>query len=91
VDPYVVVPDKSTCVDQQILKIQEAPDNVPVGEMPRHAVLIADRYVYNTFNDQGLMLTKSYLEPRLLSQEYFPFNKPVKLGVQYQFVTHFFT
>jgi DNA replication licensing factor MCM5 len=39
-NPYSVVPDESQFCDRQTLKIQEAPERVPTGEMPR-AVLIA--------------------------------------------------
>ncbi|ANB12391.1 MCM DNA helicase complex subunit MCM5 [Sugiyamaella lignohabitans] len=46
-DPYVIVHDRSTFIDQQVLKLQEAPDMVPVGEMPRHILLSADRYLTN--------------------------------------------
>lgn len=46
-DPYVVDHDKSVCVDQQILKLQESPDDVPVGELPRHVLLSADRDLTN--------------------------------------------
>jgi DNA replication licensing factor MCM5 len=46
-DPYVIVHDKSTFVDQQVLKLQESPDMVPVGEMPRHILVQADRYMTN--------------------------------------------
>lgn len=46
-DPYVVVHDKSTFIDQQVLKLQEAPDMVPVGEMPRHILLQVDRNLTN--------------------------------------------
>ncbi|KAN0100809.1 MCM2/3/5 family domain containing protein [Tylopilus felleus] len=64
-DPYIIVHSKSSFVDQQTLKLQEAPDMVPVGELPRHILLSADRYltgkvvpgsrivttgVYSTFN-----------------------------------------
>lgn len=64
-DPYVIVHSKSSFVDQQTLKLQEAPDMVPVGELPRHMLLAADRYltgkvvpgsriiatgIYSTFN-----------------------------------------
>ena len=38
-DPYVVIPDRSTYVDQQTLKLQECPEDVPTGEMPRHILL----------------------------------------------------
>ncbi|KAL2176331.1 MCM2/3/5 family-domain-containing protein [Thermothelomyces heterothallicus CBS 202.75] len=46
-DPYFVVHEKSKFVDQQIIKLQEAPDQVPVGELPRHVLVSADRYLTN--------------------------------------------
>ncbi|KAF5657884.1 minichromosome maintenance 5 (cell division control 46) [Fusarium heterosporum] len=46
-DPYFVVHEKSGFVDQQIIKLQEAPDQVPVGELPRHVLISADRYLTN--------------------------------------------
>lgn len=42
-DPFQVVVDRSTFVDQQQLKLQERPEDVPVGELPRAVTLIADR------------------------------------------------
>ncbi|TRY62701.1 hypothetical protein TCAL_00323 [Tigriopus californicus] len=42
-DPFFIMPDKCQCVDFQILKLQEAPDSVPHGEMPRHMSLFLDR------------------------------------------------
>ncbi|XP_003387600.1 PREDICTED: DNA replication licensing factor mcm5-A-like [Amphimedon queenslandica] len=45
VDPYFIVPDKCKCVDFQTLKLQEAPDAVPNGELPRHLQLYCDRYL----------------------------------------------
>jgi DNA replication licensing factor MCM5 len=44
-DPYLIIHPKSTFADQQILKLQEAPDMVPVGELPRHMLLSADRHL----------------------------------------------
>lgn len=44
-DPYAIVHDLSKFVDQQVIKLQEAPDMVPVGELPRHLTLTADRYL----------------------------------------------
>ncbi|KAI1730732.1 MCM2/3/5 family domain-containing protein [Ditylenchus destructor] len=44
-DPYHVVPDKSKCVDFQVLKLQETPEDVPHSEMPRHLQLYVDRYL----------------------------------------------
>lgn len=46
-DPYFVAHEKSKFVDQQIIKLQEAPDVVPVGELPRHVLVSADRYLTN--------------------------------------------
>ncbi|KAM6302833.1 DNA replication licensing factor MCM5 [Podargus strigoides] len=44
-DPYFIMPDKCTCVDFQVVKLQESPDAVPHGEMPRHLQLYCDRYL----------------------------------------------
>ncbi|KAH6686362.1 MCM2/3/5 family protein [Plectosphaerella plurivora] len=46
-DPYFVIHEKSQFSDQQIIKLQEAPDQVPVGELPRHVLVSADRYLTN--------------------------------------------
>lgn len=42
-DPFFVMPDKCKCVDFQILKLQELPDFVPQGEIPRHLQLFCER------------------------------------------------
>ncbi|OMJ14334.1 DNA replication licensing factor mcm5 [Smittium culicis] len=42
-DPYEIIPDKCIFVDQQTLKLQESPDFIPVGELPRHLVMSCDR------------------------------------------------
>ncbi|PSR80733.1 hypothetical protein PHLCEN_2v6649 [Hermanssonia centrifuga] len=44
-DPYLIIHSKSMFTDHQVLKLQEAPDMVPVGELPRHMLLSADRYL----------------------------------------------
>uniref|UniRef100_A0A8D3BYU6 DNA replication licensing factor MCM5 n=1 Tax=Scophthalmus maximus TaxID=52904 RepID=A0A8D3BYU6_SCOMX len=45
IDPYFIIPDRCVCVDFQTLRLQEAPDAVPHGEMPRHLQLYCDRYL----------------------------------------------
>uniref|UniRef100_A0A665UNN9 DNA replication licensing factor MCM5 n=1 Tax=Echeneis naucrates TaxID=173247 RepID=A0A665UNN9_ECHNA len=45
VDPYFIIPDRCVCVDFQTLRLQESPDAVPHGEMPRHMQLYCDRYL----------------------------------------------
>ena len=44
-DPFFIIPDKCHCVDFQVLKLQEAPESVPNGELPRHLQLYCDRYL----------------------------------------------
>ncbi|KAK6156577.1 hypothetical protein DH2020_010825 [Rehmannia glutinosa] len=48
VDPWIVVPDKSKYVDQQTLKLQENPEDVPTGELPRNMLLSVDRHLVQT-------------------------------------------
>eukprot|EP01138_Halocafeteria_seosinensis_P016423 gb/GECG01016754.1/.p1 GENE.gb/GECG01016754.1/~~gb/GECG01016754.1/.p1 ORF type:complete len:754 (+),score=107.58 gb/GECG01016754.1/:1-2262(+) len=42
-DPFHIRPDRSQYMDQQTLKLQESPESVPTGEMPRHMLLSVDR------------------------------------------------
>lgn len=42
-DPFVILPEKCKYVDQQTWKLQEAPEQVPTGEMPRSIMLTVDR------------------------------------------------
>ena len=42
-DPYIIVPEECIYKDHQTLKIQEAPELVPTGEMPRSYVVTVDR------------------------------------------------
>lgn len=44
-DPYVVLPDEGRYVDNQVLKLQELPEAVPTGEMPRSISLSCERYL----------------------------------------------
>lgn len=44
-DPYLILADNSEYVDQQRLKLQENPESVPTGELPRHLSLALDRYL----------------------------------------------
>jgi len=42
-DPFVIVPDKCVYVNTQKLKLQENPEDVPTGEMPRQIWLSLER------------------------------------------------
>ena len=41
--PYIIYPDECSFVDQQTLKLQECPECVPTGEMPRSLLLATER------------------------------------------------
>ena len=41
--PYATVPDDCSFVDQQTLKLQESPEMIPMGEMPRSVLLAVER------------------------------------------------
>jgi len=43
--PFNVVTELCTFTDQHVMKLQELPESVPVGEMPRSIVLMADRHL----------------------------------------------
>lgn len=40
---YEIMVDKSVYVDSQTLKLQESPETIPTGEMPRHIMLSCER------------------------------------------------
>jgi DNA replication licensing factor MCM5 len=44
-DSWVVISEECTCWASQQIKLQEFPEDVPVGEMPRHIELYASRYL----------------------------------------------
>ncbi|KAG8829817.1 minichromosome maintenance protein 5 [Serendipita sp. 399] len=46
-DPYMIMHPKCSFVDHQTMKLQEAPDMVPVGELPKHMLLSVDRQLTN--------------------------------------------
>ncbi|GMH37088.1 hypothetical protein BSKO_04961 [Bryopsis sp. KO-2023] len=49
-DSYSVVPQKSKFVDQQTLKLQERPEDVPTGDLPRTMKLVVDRAMVDRVN-----------------------------------------
>ena len=44
-DPYIIVSEECSYVDLQYLKIQELPEDVPTGEMPRSIQVVCTRYL----------------------------------------------
>ncbi|KAJ8609958.1 hypothetical protein CTAYLR_008090 [Chrysophaeum taylorii] len=47
-NPYVLMGDLCRFIDQQTLKLQELPEAVPTGEMPRSILLVCDRNLVDT-------------------------------------------
>lgn len=47
-DPWIVLPGKSRFVDQQTLKLQERPEDVPTGELPRSLNVVCERTISGT-------------------------------------------
>ncbi|CCW66043.1 unnamed protein product [Phytomonas sp. Hart1] len=43
--PYVLLPAACEFEDQQLLKLQELPEDVPTGELPRQLGVVVDRYL----------------------------------------------
>jgi len=44
-NPFVIMGDNCEYIDQQTLKLQESPEVVPTGEMPRNIMISLDRYL----------------------------------------------
>eukprot|EP01080_Neovahlkampfia_damariscottae_P010059 gene10059-2482_t len=78
-DPYTIIADKCQFIDQQTLKLQELPENVPTGEMPRSLILTIDGHlvekaspgsrieivgIYSTFQGQGKKKDKASVSLR---------------------------
>ncbi|KAK4391357.1 DNA replication licensing factor MCM5 [Sesamum angolense] len=61
IDPWVVVPDKSKYVDQQTLKLQENPEDVPTGELPRNMLLSIDRILCKQFQKGAVAVRQPYI------------------------------
>uniref|UniRef100_A0A0E0LUU6 Uncharacterized protein n=1 Tax=Oryza punctata TaxID=4537 RepID=A0A0E0LUU6_ORYPU len=47
-DPWIAVPEKSKYVDLQTIKLQENPEDVPTGELPRNMLLSTHRHLVQT-------------------------------------------
>ena len=45
VDPYFIVPEKCIYMNHQTMKIQESPESVSTGEIPRTYIMSCDRYL----------------------------------------------
>lgn len=47
-DPFVIIPDRSKFTNSQRLKLQENPEMVPTGEVPRHIDLCVENMLVGT-------------------------------------------
>merc|ERR1719162_2309825 len=55
-NPFVIVPDGCEYVDEQVLSLQELPEHVPVGDMPRSLDVYVAQYLVDDCTP-GLRLT----------------------------------
>ncbi|KAM3137985.1 hypothetical protein pb186bvf_009880 [Paramecium bursaria] len=63
-DPYVIIPEKCRFVDLQMLRIQELPESIETGEIPRNYTVYSDRYLVNGLTaGQRAILTGAYCIP----------------------------
>ena len=44
-NPFVVLSEESEYIDMQVLKIQESPENLPTGEIPRTYRILCERFL----------------------------------------------
>eukprot|EP01059_Diplonema_ambulator_P008028 TRINITY_DN17554_c0_g1_i1.p1 TRINITY_DN17554_c0_g1~~TRINITY_DN17554_c0_g1_i1.p1 ORF type:complete len:782 (+),score=129.44 TRINITY_DN17554_c0_g1_i1:54-2348(+) len=49
-NPYIIRPDKSQYVNVQYIKLQELPEDVPTGELPRHIEVQVERGLVSMVN-----------------------------------------
>ncbi len=55
-DPYTVLVNHAQCFDQQTLKLQERPEDVPTGDLPRSMLCLVDRKLCSTVSP-GMRVT----------------------------------
>ena len=55
-DSYIIIPELCEYIDQQTLKLQETPENIPTGEIPRSFQMYGDMYFVNKVTP-GVRLT----------------------------------
>jgi DNA replication licensing factor MCM5 len=44
-NPFVILAEESKYIDMQVLKIQESPENLPTGEIPRTYRILCEKYL----------------------------------------------
>ena len=93
-DPFFIVPEKCRCIDYQLLKLQEAPEAVPNGELPRHVQLYCDRYLCdrvvpgNRVTVVGIYSIKKSFATTRVSFHFIHFAFPAHLAVIQQLVDY---
>jgi len=49
-DPYQIMVHRARCIDQQSIKLQERPEDVPTGDLPRSMMAVLDRKLCGTIS-----------------------------------------
>jgi len=80
------VTEKCDYIDQQTLKIQEAPELIPTGEMPRSFMMMCDRYLVDRVTPGNRVKVVGVLSILNKSSNNTNANKQVKTHVQQSYI-----
>ncbi|WIA33295.1 hypothetical protein OEZ86_006435 [Tetradesmus obliquus] len=77
---WVVLGERSRYVDQQTLKLQERPEDIPTGELPRTLLMVADRHLVGRVTPGSrLVVTGIYCTHRSAAMDKGPANATLQL------------
>lgn len=85
-DTYSVVTDLCEYIDQQSLKLQEAPELIPTGEMPRTFLLTCDRFLTDKVTPGNRVKIVGILSILNRSAQNSNANKQVKQTIQASYI-----
>lgn len=80
IDPFIVVPEKSTVSDVQYAKIQENFEDIPTGETPRHFSIVLEGSLVNKISPGNQVRITGIYSIRSVDEKSFTFLKV--LGVE---------
>jgi len=77
---YRIVPELCTFIDEQCVKLQELPEEVPIGEMPRQIHLQLNRYLVDQMNPGNRVVVVGALECKEMGKNNTIGTRVVKLS-----------
>eukprot|EP00878_Enallax_costatus_P039247 GHUV01044817.1.p1 GENE.GHUV01044817.1~~GHUV01044817.1.p1 ORF type:complete len:595 (+),score=224.38 GHUV01044817.1:62-1846(+) len=77
---WVVLGERSSYVDQQTLKLQERPEDIPTGELPRTLLMVVDRHLVGRVTPGSrLVITGIYCTHRSSAMDKGPSNMTLQM------------